>query len=193
MSNTVELRPIIMSWLSLQKYLHVTSSIDWINFGRQIQPWATIFIAAVAFFNFISIRRFQKDNNRPVVSAFIQTKTKMNSHNEIELVLKNSGSKPAADITLVSKRKDILKCVFDHVQEGENKYLDFLLNILSGKSKSPLLINGDEDTIEFYYSTDKWAINERSIWKQGSSFPLKISYKDLNNRKYHSKLTITIE
>ena len=107
-------------------------------------------------------------------------------------MIKNSGNRPATDIELKARSEEILECVFANLRE-DNKYLNEILHLCSGKSKNPLLANDEECTVDFYYSTRNWAVNDMSLWRQGSSFSLKIIYSDLDQNKYRSIINVFIE
>ncbi|MGD1905605.1 MAG: hypothetical protein ACFB0C_06370 [Leptolyngbyaceae cyanobacterium] len=166
--------------------------MSWIDIAKNTQPLATIIIACVALFNVFTIREFQKQNHRPILSIFIRTKKSTNTHDEVELVVKNSGNLPATEIRLVADEQQVLHCVHESAKD-KNPYLDDILYILGGKSLNPLIVNGEEDMVEFYRSTGSWALSEKDIWKRKSSFPVKICYKDLNKYKYHSRQTLVID
>lgn len=168
------------------------TTIDWIEAAKALQPPATIVIACAAVFNLWTIRNFQKQNHRPIISAFIRIKKSTNTHNAIELVIKNSGNCPATEIKIVANKHQIYRCIHKSF-EDENQYLENILYILSEKFLNPLLIDGEEDGVDFFYSTDSWDVNEKCIWKRRSSLSISIFYKDLNRNKYRASQTLLID
>ena len=173
------------------------TTFDWISALEAIkpltglvQPVASTVIAVIAVSNFVLIQKFNKEQNRPIISACFRIKTPTNSHNIIEFVILNSGNRPATNITVFADRTSLESCVFSHLGTDDNQYWQEILKFFQRGSVIALLPNGEEHSIDMYRSTVRWAKDDASLWRQQCSFTVRIAYEDLSKNEYESILDV---
>ena len=143
-------------------------------------------IAVVATIGqFITLRLWRK-TNRPIVSAIVETHAGGNISVMYNLVVVNSGNRPATEIRLKTK-EDILS--YTHEQNSESNFMTSIYSCFHENAMIPLLLNGESTKNSFGFT--KNPENKRG-WIYGSSFPIQIVYKDLDGRKYRSKVNLVI-
>lgn len=143
----------------------------------------------VAVFSFFNTIRLWRKTNRPIVSAFVETKSAGNVATTYNLLIINSGNRPAVNIRLklkinIEEFKELV------TQELSNSNVEAILKCFGDEGEIPLLINQDTTSNYFGITSVK---PEDNIWKYGTSFPAEIIYWDLEGRKYTSKLRLVIK
>ncbi|MGB5710386.1 MAG: hypothetical protein WBM44_05700 [Waterburya sp.] len=143
----------------------------------------------VAVFSFFNTIRLWQQTNRPIVSAFVETHSAGNVATMYKLLVINSGNRPAVNIRLELKlnTEDFKQCI---AQEINDSRVEAILRCFSSEGVIPLLISGDNITNYFGLTS---RLSEEDIWKYGSLLPIEIHYKDLEGKKYISKLTLVIK
>jgi len=150
----------------------------------------TVFIGistVVTVCTFFTTIQLWKKGNRPIVSAFVETESSGNVAIMYNLVVINSGNRPALNVYLHLKLEDFKRCI---TQELDNSGVEAILRCFSIEEPIPLIINGEKKYNYFGLTSDK---SEQSIWVYGSSLPIEISYQDLEGNKYICRLTLVIK
>lgn len=152
-----------------------------------LQPLATEIIAFIAIISFVNNRWFWWQSNRPIVSALVETHSAGNIATMFNLTVLNSGSRPAINIKLtIDDYQEFEKCI----ENLDNNMIEHITRCFSEYATIPLLINGEKKSNSFGTTSIQ---EEDNIWKYGSSFSITINYKDLENKKYKSKLVLHIK
>jgi hypothetical protein len=143
----------------------------------------------VAVFSFFNTTRLWRKANRPILSAFVETYSAGNVAIMYNLLVINSGNRPAVNVCLDLKlsNEDFRKCI---TQEMDNPRVEEILKCFNIGGTIPLLINGDKISNCFGLTSSR---TEDNIWIYGSSLPIEISYQDLEGNKYVSALTLTVK
>lgn len=143
-------------------------------------------VAVLSFFN--TVRLWLK-TNRPIISAFVETESARNVATTYNLLVINSGNRPAVNIRLNLKMsiEDFKKCI---TKEIDNPHVEQILKCFNNDGEIPLLINQDKTSNYFGITSIK---TEDNIWKPYSSLPIEINYQDLEGKKYSSKLSLVIK
>lgn len=143
-------------------------------------------IAVLSFFN---TTRLWRKANRPILSAFVETDSTGNLATMYNLLVINSGNRPAVNVCLVLKLSDndFKKCI---TQEMNSPSVETILKCFNIEGTIPLLIDGDKISNYFGLTSIK---PEDNIWIYGSSLPIEITYQDLEGKKYVSALTLVVK
>ncbi|WP_088892792.1 hypothetical protein [Leptolyngbya ohadii] len=154
--------------------------------GETLRTIFTGIATSVAVFSFFNTTRLWRKTNRPIVSAFVETDSAGNVATMYNLLIINSGNRPAVNIRLKLKI-EIEKLV---TQELNNPNVQAILECFGDGSEIPLLINPGNTSNYFGITSMK---PEDNIWKYGVSFPIEIVYWDLEGRRYTSKQRLVIK
>ena len=152
-----------------------------------LQPIATEIIALVAVLGFFSTKWRWTQSNRPIISALVETYSSGNIATCYNLTIINSGNRPAINIKLTINDYQKFKECTDNKNE---EIIEPIVRCFNRNAIIPLLVNGDKISNWFGTTSVK---KEENTWKYGSSFPISITYGDLEDRKYKSKLVLYIK
>ncbi len=124
-----------------------------------------------------------RETNRPIIIARVTTASGGNINTLLNLVIENTGNRPAKDIRLIAKLEDVKQCMSDKNKEiPMDAQRCFFSNV-----SIPVLANGKLISNAFWFlgsSDDAWLPN--------SKIPLTIEYSDLRNRKFSEKIELLI-
>jgi hypothetical protein len=126
-------------------------------------------------------------SNRPIVTAFVAEHGIGNTASTFDLVIANSGNRPAVGVRLFALKSDIRQLLDDGAPEKRHEWMEL---IFSEESLVPLLRNGEELRTSFgaYIPSD-----ENKKWlNYGAQIPVRVEYSDLDGRKFVSKLPLRI-
>lgn len=143
----------------------------------------------VTVFTFFNTTRLWKKGNRPIVSAFVETESSGNVAIMYNLLLINSGNRPALNVYLHLKLENFKKCI-DQNRDLDDPGVKAILRCFSIEETIPLIIDGEKKYNYFGLTSNK---SEQNIWVYGSFLPIEINYQDLEGNKYISKLTLVIK
>ncbi|WP_218511728.1 hypothetical protein [Variovorax sp. dw_308] len=126
-------------------------------------------------------------SNRPVVSAFVTEHASGSNAATFNLVLANTGNRPAVRVRLVAPHESIRRLVEPSISEKRFKMIEH--NFLS-RSEVPLLRNGEELVTSFGAFTPD---DPEGKWlNYGAETEVTIRYSDLEGRVYVSKQPIKV-
>jgi hypothetical protein len=126
-------------------------------------------------------------SNRPVVSAFLVEHQPGNAFTAFNLVVSNTGSRPAVRVRLHASRADIVRLL---LPDAEQARLEHIECCFLNESEVPLLRNGEELSTSFGgVSVD--ALNGPWL-NYGSEIEISISYQDLDGRRFESRQPLKI-
>jgi len=114
--------------------------------------------------------------NRPIVTARITAVDGGNVSIILNLVVENTGNRPARDIRLIADSKTIINAVVPTWKSGIPS--DAQRCLLNGLS-IPILVNGRSITNAFEYLS-----GVEGPWKPNAEIPIKIKYRDLGLRRF---------
>ena len=155
--------------------------------GQTLPVVSSSVIAIAALAGLLNTIRLWNKTNRPIVSAVVETHSESDIEVLYDLTVINSGNRPAVQVQLETKEADLNRCAYK--QSSESQFMDSVRNCFKEPAMIPLLRNGDSVSNAFGYTT---ASHKKSGWIYGSSFPIQIKYKDLDGRKYRSKILLVI-
>lgn len=116
------------------------------NMSETFETLRTIFMGIatlIAVFSYFNTVRLWRKSNRPIVSAVIETESSGNIATTYNLLIINSGNRPAVNISLKLKlsNEDFKQCI---TQEIDNEITQRILDCFRSEAIIPLLINGDK-------------------------------------------------
>ena len=139
--------------------------------------------AASAYF----ARRSWYQTYRPVVTAFIAEDDGGTSATAYNLVVSNTGNRPATDVRIEASPKDIQKLV---MPEAEKSRREEAYRCFRPESTIPVLRDGEEMKTALGAYTSNSA---NGPWlNYGAEIQINVLYKDLSGRRYKSTMPIKI-
>jgi hypothetical protein len=159
------------------------------EFSATVALFAAVVSAVGALIAFASVfitRKNWRDSNRPVVSAYVDEESGGDGITVFNLYLKNTGTRPATAIQLHASEKDIERII---AEQAEPKRRQHIKAVFSQKSR--LAILHPEETLVTSFGLASARPNEHWL-KYGEELPARVTYRDLEGRKYSSKLFIRI-
>lgn len=126
-------------------------------------------------------------SNRPIVTAFITIHSSGNEASTFNLVIANTGNRPAVRVRLQASHTDIALLLESKVRDKEFRMIES--NFLP-KSELPLLRNGEELATSFGAVSGD-SSNEPWL-RYGAEIEISVRYQDLEGRKYQSRLPLKI-
>ena len=139
---------------------------------------------AVSVYSLVFSRRSWLETYRPIVTARVSTEQGGNIAILYNLIVENTGNRPATNIRLNVDR-DILQsvlnpsCILDTAE---------ITNCFDPKYTIPILANERTTSTAFGKTSD----GRECMWIPDSCFPIAIIYGDLDGRNYRSELILCI-
>ena len=147
----------------------------------------TLFTGVALVVSLVSIwlaRRMWLQSNRPVVSAAVRTHKGGNTGIAYDLIVINSGTRPALGVRLVADEAKVRAAM---KPSSSGALVDDVLRCFHEDADIPLLLNSKESVNSFGTTGAADA-----VWEHGRSFPCRIDYEDLEGRSYRSQVTLVI-
>lgn len=153
-------------------------------------------IAASAFvISCVSIwltRTLWLQSNRPIVVAEVRTSDGGNESIGYDLAVSNCGTRPAVDVRLLVKDRDLHAAFADGVVDNQRlaRLVVGVKRCFSDEGYIAVLLHGERLTNFFGHTGTAGGLG--SLWKMGAKIPIRLEYKDLHGRRYASHLTLRI-
>ncbi len=142
------------------------------------------FIASLASLYFTRVNWIQ--SNRPVVTAFVTEHRAGNVAATFNLVLANTGTRPAVRVQLVASPETVKK-LLEH--DAAEKHVQMIQSVFEPKSEVALLRNGEELTTSFGAFTPDGSAG----WlNYGAEVDIEVRYQDLDGRSFVSKQPLKV-
>jgi hypothetical protein len=159
--------------------------MDLSSFGWSHAISVAAFIASLISLYFTKVNWIQ--SNRPVVTAFVTEHHSGNAAATFNLVLANTGTRPAVRVQLVAS-PEAIKSLLE--PDASDKHAGMIQQVFGPKSEVALLRNGENLTTSFGAFTPGAADGK---WlNYGAEANIEIRYDDLDGRSYVSKQPIKI-
>jgi len=160
--------------------------------SEMITPYTISVSALLISLLSLLFQEFQwRRSNRPIVSAYICDAKEVRADSKVDLfnlVLINSGPIPASNIRLQVKESDLKKIFSDVITEQEKEIVKVCFD---EESNVALLLNGEK--AETYFGRSEHIGNGKCRGLEYDAWlPVKITYYDLNKRKYKTKIKLKI-
>ena len=154
---------------------------------EELRTIFSVIALLISFWSAYTVRRLWYQTHRPIVSAVVRENSSGVGTCLFDLVLINSGNRPATDISFEVKEKDIEKIIIKNTPEEKKQEL---INIFNCAKIQQLLAGEEAKTFFFAFSTKP--NNSVDILEYESQMPVVIHYSDLEKRKYTSKQNLYI-
>ena len=126
------------------------------------------------------------ESNRPVVTAFVDEESSGVGTTVFNLHVRNSGSRPATEIQLCAPR-DVEKLFAAAAADDRREYIKQVVTV---EGVIPVL-HADEELITSFGVA---SIQETQAWLEyGEQVRVKLHYRDLEGRKYRSKVLLRLK
>lgn len=149
--------------------------------GTLIVSILALCISAVSF---AFSRRSWRETYRPIITVRVATAQSGNVASLYNLVVENTGNRPAKDIHL-EVDPAVLKTALN---PACTLPLTDIQNCFDPQYTIPILANGKSVSTAFGRST----LDSERTWIYKSRFPIKVKYSDLEGRPYCSEMTLFI-
>lgn len=126
-----------------------------------------------------------RHTNRPIVIARVSSTDKVDIHPSLNILLENTGNRPAKNIKLIALEKDLQRAAFQ--EEGNTQMPQDAKRCFFSKVVIPVLANNKKISSGFGYLG-----RGKGAWIDGSKIPITIEYYDLNNRKFIDRMDILL-
>ncbi|MCI5121509.1 MAG: hypothetical protein D3908_10030 [Candidatus Electrothrix sp. AUS4] len=134
-----------------------------------------------------------RKSNRPIVSAYLRNviPEDIKNYNVIALglVLINTGNMPATNIRISAKKSDIEKIFYEDIDDETR---NIVTDCFEKKSEVALLLNGEKIETAFGISKRTGYRKWKGLKCGETWLPIRITYKDLNKRRYCSSLKLRL-
>lgn len=154
---------------------------------EEIKTIISILAIGISLASLYFARRSWMQSNRPIITAFIATHAAGNVAAVFDLVVANTGNRPATNVRLSAKPEDIEKLIHPSAEEIQRKSIHACFD---SASKIAVLKNGEELTTAF--GSVSHATSKDQCLNYGSEITIEITYKDLEGRKYKSILPLRV-
>jgi len=150
-----------------------------------------IFISSIAMcisiLSFCYTRKHWLSTYRPIITAEIKIFNNSVGAAKFNLVIYNSGNRPAINISLKVEKEDLKKILSKNVSAEHEKEL---FDIFSPSNTISLIVNDKTATTAFFSFSDHQ--KNIDILKYHAKLPICIEYEDISQRKYKQKIELYI-
>ena len=145
------------------------------DFGSLLFSVAALAVSVLSFY--FSIKSW-RESNRPIVTARIKTKSGGNVAAALQLVVRNTGNRPAKNIALSIDAKALEEAMIPTINPMVKKYIE---QVFTDRGVIPILENGESASNGFGFLRKG---DDQLDWKRLSRLEVIISYQDLDGRRY---------
>ena len=149
----------------------------------------TVFSALAVLVSVISawvVTRNWRQSNRPIVVAYVKTKKGGNKGIAYDLVVSNTGTRPATRIRLSCDRARLRQA---YKNPDQPPFRDYIERCFDPSRELALLVHGESVPNSFGMTSED---PHNATWNYEAKIPVTISYSDLEGRKYKSELDVMI-
>lgn len=132
-------------------------------------------LLVAAFSVFLTLRLWRK-SNRPLVTARISTHSGGNVGITLDILIENSGTRPALDVRLQAREEDIRAAMLSQ-DEGSDLPKD-AIRVFFSDVVVPVLPTGRTLSNAFE------ALGNEGTWKPGARLPIKVLYRSMDGARY---------
>ncbi len=150
-----------------------------------LQYGLSIIAILISVWSFLFARKSWQEANRPIVVAYIEVDSFNDAFVTFNLILSNIGNRPAINIQLLAKNKDIEKIFEDNISKSIK---DGIFECFKKNNKVALLKN-DMSIVTAFGHSERVGEHRKGI-AYDSWLPIKITYRDLNCKEYTEKMSL---
>ena len=148
----------------------------------------SIVAVAISVATYISTRKFWFLTYRPIVTAEIIVNSSGIGMATFDLVVYNSGNRPAVNIKLYAERTDIENILSTNITQEKKKEV---IGVFSSCNKIALLLN-DKDAKTAFFSFSNQVGSDADWLQYERELPIVISYSDISGKEYSSNIILHI-
>jgi len=141
----------------------------------------------ISISSFVFAIKSWHQSNRPIVVAYIEEHSMGVNSATFNLVLSNTGNRPAVNIKLSALKDDIEKIFEENIDDVTK---NGIFNCFKEVSEVALLKNNSSIVTSF--GSFEGPYKNRKGLKYDSWLPIEITYKDLRANKYKEKLPLKV-
>jgi hypothetical protein len=143
---------------------------------------AALFVSVVAYY---FSRKSWQESNRPIVTARVRTDSGGNMGTALDLLVENTGSRPARDVRLTTDEAALAAAFASNINDTEREQIRACF---SSKFIIPIIANGASVSNAFGFLS----ANSDNTWKLHSRIPIRVCYEDLDGRAYEHQVTLFV-
>lgn len=140
----------------------------------------SIFSALIALLSLSFAVYSWRQAQRPLVFARVTTEAGGNSGIALNLLVENTGNRPARDIQLIAREADVRAA-----SSQSSIPTDAQRCFFNGVS-IPVLGNGRSTSNAF------WHLGQPDSWRPGAEIPVTLRYRDLSGRRFSNKVRLLL-
>ena len=154
--------------------------------GDDIRTLISVSALVASVLSLYFTRRFWLQSNRPIVTVFVDENSSGNMSTTFNLVLSNTGNRPATNVRINATGEMISKLIGEGASQEMIESINFCF---SPESFVAILRNGEELTTAFgSYGVEK----KSQLLNYGAVIQIAILYDDLDGRAYISQMPLKI-
>ena len=157
-------------------------TVDWNVDAAKLAIVISVLSATVALVSVCFAIYSWQEANRPLVSAQVVAVDGGNNAIALNLVVENSGNRPAKNIRIFANQADVLAALDKPGFMPKDAHRVFFSHVYI-----PLLIHGRVASNAFGHLG-----NEPGAWRSGAQIPVKVVYSGLGWRRYSNKLRLLL-
>lgn len=157
------------------------------DFAEELKIWVPVVSFLLSALALTFTRRTWFESNRPIVTAEIVTHGAGNMAIAFDLVVHNTGNRPAVAIRLEACESDLNRALNNG---APTPLAAEIRRCFSDRAAIPLLHQGKSAQNGFGATSSLPSANALVI---NSEIPIRILYKDLNGRTFKSKQTLVVK
>jgi hypothetical protein len=154
---------------------------------EEIKTIISVLAIGISLASLYFARRSWMQSNRPIITAFIATHASGNVAAVFDLIVANTGNRPATNVRITAKPEDIEKLIHSKAEEEQRKSVH---DCFDNESIIAVLRNGEELSTAF--GSVSHAASKDQCLNYGAEIPIEITYNDLEGRKYKSRLPLRV-
>ena len=152
--------------------------------GEEMRTAIAVVALVLSIWSVIFTWRSWRETHRPMVTVFVAEHGMGNVASTFNLVLSNTGNRPAVEVRLHADPQELRKLIDP---EAPPERFEWMSHIFDEESMVPILRNGEDLRTSFgaYAHKQKWL-------NYGEQISVRVSYRDLDGRRYKSQLPLRV-
>lgn len=125
-----------------------------------------------------------KETHRPLITARVTTHASGNQMAALDLVVSNTGNRPAKNVRLVVNRKDLERALASGNQNSRRQHVERCFS-------DPIVVIPNGSSVSNSFGC--FSVNERNrTWKEPTVINITLKYEDLDGRTYSNDQPLRI-
>lgn len=146
----------------------------------------SVFSLCMAMLSLYISRKSWLQSNRPIVTARVTTASGGNQGTALNILVENTGNRPAKNVKLEIEQSILENFYTENADKNGRRNIE---RVFAERGIIPILGNGKSVTNSFGFLSGG---NRQSVWRDDARAEVKISYEDLDGRKFTHQNPILI-